>query len=85
MQTRNRTLEELINMNQTAERTYVVCPKCGDPLVGPFPRPGEFLECTNCHDTFPFDDQALQCGTVQYDNQTQRWSLRAIHDGDKGE
>lgn len=60
------------------QQQYVLCPSCGDPVVGPFPRPGEFIECTHCHDTFPCDPQAVETALVTYEEREKRWRVAPI-------
>ena len=60
------------------QQQYVLCPSCGDPVVGPFPRPGEFIECTHCHDTFPCDPQAVETALVTYEECEKRWRVAPI-------
>lgn len=58
---------------------FVFCPSCGDPVPGPFPRTGEFVECSYCKDTFPFDAQSARTALIEYHEPERRWAIVPIH------
>jgi hypothetical protein len=60
----------------SGQRRYVFCPYCGDPAPGPFPRSGEFVACGHCSLTFPFDEQVVVNGVLDYDREAKRWQPR---------
>jgi hypothetical protein len=57
----------------------VFCPFCNDPVPGPFPGSGEFLECSYCQQTFPFEPKATQTALLEYHEAEQRWMVVPIH------
>ena len=57
----------------SSQKRYVFCPFCGDPVPGPFPRSGEFVACGHCYSEFPFDDQVMQSGVLEYNKEAKRW------------
>ena len=57
----------------SSQQQYVFCPFCGDPVPGPFPRSGEFVACGHCYSEFPFDDQVMQSGVLEYNKEAKRW------------
>ena len=61
------------------QQECVYCPNCGDPVPGPFPRTGEFLECSYCRDTFPFDVQSVRTALLEYHEPERRWVIVPIH------
>ena len=61
------------------QQQYVLCPFCNDPVPGPFPGSGEFLQCSYCKQTFPFEPQALEAALLEYHEPERRWMLVPIH------
>lgn len=61
------------------QQQYVLCPSCADPVPGPFPRAGEFIQCTYCQDTFPFNTEAVDAALLQYHELEGRWTVVPIH------
>lgn len=61
------------------QQQYVFCPFCNDPVPGPFPRSGEFLECSYCRQAFPFEPQAVQRALIEYHEPELRWMFVPIH------
>jgi hypothetical protein len=60
-------------------RQHVVCPSCGDPVPGLFPRSGEFIHCTHCQEMFPFDTQGVETALIEYHAPEGRWMVIPIH------
>jgi DNA-binding NarL/FixJ family response regulator len=61
------------------QQEYVLCPSCGDPVPGPFPCSGEFIQCGHCQETFPFDAQAVETALIEYHELEGRWTVVPIH------
>ena len=61
------------------QQQYVFCPFCNDPVPEPFPGTGEFLECSYCNQTFPFEAQAVQTALLEYHEAERRWMVVPIH------
>jgi hypothetical protein len=61
------------------QQQYVFCPFCNDPVPGPFTGLREFLECSYCTQTFPFDAQAVQTALIGYHETERRWVVVPIH------
>lgn len=61
------------------QRRYVLCPSCGDPVPGPFPRSGEFIHCTHCQNMFAFEAQAVETALIEYHAPEGRWMVVPIH------
>jgi hypothetical protein len=64
-------------------RTYVSCPKCGDPVpTGRISEPPEKLKLTcgnpDCRQTFPFgQNHVVLNAPVSYDSETRRWKAES--------
>lgn len=61
------------------QQQYVFCPFCNDPVPGPFSRSGEFLECSYCKHSFPFEPDAVQTALLEYHETERRWLVVPIH------
>ena len=61
------------------QQRYVFCPFCNDPVPGPLPGAGEFLECGYGNQTFPFEPQAVQIALLEYHEAERRWMVVPIH------
>ena len=61
------------------QQQYVFCPFCNDPVPEPFPGTGDFLECSYCNQTFPFEVQAVQTALLEYHEAERRWMVVPIH------
>lgn len=61
------------------QQQYVLCPSCSDPVPGPFPRAGEFIQCTHCQETFPFDPEAVDAALIEFHELEGRCTVVPIH------
>ena len=61
------------------QQQYVLCPSCGDPVPGPFPQAGEFVQCPHCRETFPFDTDAVEAALIEYQELDGRWTVVPVH------
>jgi hypothetical protein len=60
------------------QQQFVLCPFCGDPVPGPFPRPGELIHCTYCQQMFAFDGRAVKAAFIEYRAPEARWKVVAL-------
>jgi hypothetical protein len=60
-------------------RQHVLCPSCGDPVPGPFPRSGECIHCTHRQEMFPFHTKGVETAPIEYHASEGCWMVILIH------
>lgn len=77
---RRRPVRQVDPVSRGGFMSYVLCPKCGDPVAGRIPQPPDELKltCAHCKEAFLFQPGDLRSGLVFYNPDTNRWKVQTL-------